>query len=242
MARRVPSKMVATEAHDEAGGAGRILEEYLSELKAIHASGAGVAETSYYPALSNLFNAVGKTLKPKVRCLMTLKNNPKDVAWFLASYARDALFRVEHRKELPALQTVRSALEEALGDEVHRRQGRTFLPFHAGTDPLLWRLLRVGPLAQDNPVPQAKFDWRTSEWSLHVPFIRALYGEVAKPNRLGPLGLVELLDWAGGVLNRVDRGDFRAVLCRSAEASLGLIRYVLDRRAAWRPQDFRVCA
>ena len=33
-----------------------------------------MAETSYYPALSNLFNAVGKTLKPKVRCVMNLRN------------------------------------------------------------------------------------------------------------------------------------------------------------------------
>ena len=33
-----------------------------------------MAETSYYPAISNLFNAVGKSLKPKVRCLMTIKN------------------------------------------------------------------------------------------------------------------------------------------------------------------------
>ena len=36
---------------------------------------------------------------------------PKDVAWFLASYARDALFRVERQKELAALQAVRSGLE-----------------------------------------------------------------------------------------------------------------------------------
>jgi hypothetical protein len=57
---------VSTERH--------ILEEYLSELKAIRSTGAGVPETSYYPALSNLFNAVGKTLKPKVRCVMNLKN------------------------------------------------------------------------------------------------------------------------------------------------------------------------
>ena len=41
--------------------------------------------------------------------------NPKDVAWFLASYARDALFRVERKKELPALQAVRAALEVAIG-------------------------------------------------------------------------------------------------------------------------------
>ena len=55
-------------------GGGRILEEYLSELKAIRATGAGVPETSYYPALSNLFNAVGKTLKPKVRCIINISN------------------------------------------------------------------------------------------------------------------------------------------------------------------------
>jgi hypothetical protein len=40
----------------------------------IRSSGAGTEETSYYPAMSNLFNAVGKTLKPKVRCVMNLRN------------------------------------------------------------------------------------------------------------------------------------------------------------------------
>ena len=28
-------------------------------------------ETSYYPALANLLNAVGQTLKPRVRCCRT---------------------------------------------------------------------------------------------------------------------------------------------------------------------------
>ncbi len=61
-------------SHEQGDGVRRILEEYLSELKAIHGMGGGVAETSYYPALSTLFNAVGKTLKPKVRCVMNLRN------------------------------------------------------------------------------------------------------------------------------------------------------------------------
>jgi len=42
-------------------------------------------------------------------------NNPKDVAFFLASYARDARSRVEATKDLPQLAAVRTALEEALG-------------------------------------------------------------------------------------------------------------------------------
>ena len=49
-----------------------ILVDYLDELRAIRATGAGVPETSYYPALSNLFNAVGDALRPKVRCVISL--------------------------------------------------------------------------------------------------------------------------------------------------------------------------
>jgi hypothetical protein len=135
-------------------------------------------------------------------------NNPKDVAWFLASYARDALARVERHKELPALQTVRTALEEALGMKFTDERGEHF--FRS----TLVQTLFYGVFSawvrwhKDTPGPQAKFDWRTAEWSLHVPFIRTLYRQVAEPNQLGRLGLVETLDWAAGVLNRVDRGEF----------------------------------
>src|SRR5208337_5523956 len=34
------------------------------------------------------------------------------------------------------------------------------------------------------------------------------FEQVATPSKLGPLGLVELLDWTGAVLNRVDRETF----------------------------------
>lgn len=50
------------------------LETYLRELRDIRSSGAGVKETSYYPALSNLFKEVGKRLKPRVRCIINLAN------------------------------------------------------------------------------------------------------------------------------------------------------------------------
>ncbi len=315
------------------------VEAYLSELRDIRASGAGVPETSYYPALAGLFNAVGLTLKPKVRCVMNLKNlgagmpdgglftadqshgrsdtssgldqppsrgaievkgtkpdvrviaaseqvtgylrtygivivsnlrdflivehgpnglpveresfalaedeqdfwqhraalprataqekgaqfiefikraclhaapllNPKDVARFLASYAITALSRVEQQKQLPALQAVRSALEDALGMKFTADKGEHF--FRS----TLVQTLFYGVFSawvswhKASPGPNARFDWRTAEWSLHVPFIRTLYRQVAEPNQLGQLGLVELLDWAAGVLNRVDRGEF----------------------------------
>ena len=134
--------------------------------------------------------------------------NPKDVAWFLASYARDALVRVERKKELPALQSVRSGLEEALGMKFSGEKGEHF--FRSTLVQTLFYGVFSGWVRwhKDNPGPEARFDWRTTEWTLHVPFIRTLYEEVAKASRLGPLGLVEVLDWAGGVLNRVDRGQF----------------------------------
>jgi hypothetical protein len=46
------------------------LEAYLGQLRDIRRSGSAVPETSYYPALAALFDAVGATLKPKVRCIV----------------------------------------------------------------------------------------------------------------------------------------------------------------------------
>ena len=40
----------------------------------MRSSGAGVKETSYYTALANLLNEVGKTLKPRVRCILHPRN------------------------------------------------------------------------------------------------------------------------------------------------------------------------
>lgn len=56
----------------------------------------------------------------------TALREPKDVAWFLASYARDALDRIAQAKQVPALGTVRSALESALGVEFKAEQGFKF--------------------------------------------------------------------------------------------------------------------
>ena len=51
---------------------------------------------------------------------------PEDVARFLASYARDAKARVERQRDLPALQSLRSALEEALGMKFEGERGEHF--------------------------------------------------------------------------------------------------------------------
>ncbi len=315
------------------------LETYLKELSEIRASGAGVKETSYYGPLANFLNEIGKTLKPKVKCIINLQNvgaglpdggfftheqfqkfadasllpgqtpargvmevkstqddawvtadgkqvtgywgryrqvlvtnyrdfvlvgqdpagqaakletyrlaeseaafwdaarhprrtaqehgerlieylkrvmlhaapltRPQDVAWFLASYARDAKARLEG-KDLPALSGLRAALEEALGLKFEGDKGDHF--FRS----TLVQTLFYGVFAawvlwhKKNPFqdPKKLFDWRLTPWFLHVPMIRVLYEQVATPTKLGPLGLEEVLDWTAAVLNRVDRPSF----------------------------------
>ncbi|MCK9374773.1 MAG: N-6 DNA methylase [Syntrophobacterales bacterium] len=320
------------------------LETYLKELSEIRSSGAAVKETSYYGPLATLLNETGKSLKPKVKCIINLQNQgaglpdgglftqeqfqkagdhepmagqmpargvievkstgddawvtadgeqvtrywgkyrqvlvtnyrdfvlvgqdpagkpvkletyrladsekefwqaaahpqktakaqgerfteylkrvmlhaaplagPQDVAWFLASYARDAKARLEG-KDLPALAGLRVALEEALGlkfegtkadpdkgDHFFRSTLVQTIFYGVFAAWVLWH--KKTPL----PSPQNLFDWRLTPWYLHVPMIRVLYEQVATPAKLGPLGLEEVLDWTASVLNRVDRASF----------------------------------
>ncbi|MDQ2777078.1 MAG: hypothetical protein M3Y57_19480 [Acidobacteriota bacterium] len=49
-------------------------ETYFQELRDIQATGSGVQETSYYGPLSNLLNAVGRQMVPRVHCVVHLQN------------------------------------------------------------------------------------------------------------------------------------------------------------------------
>ena len=48
------------------------VENYLDDLRKIRASGGGTDERSYYPPLTSLLNAVGRTLLPRVFCVSEL--------------------------------------------------------------------------------------------------------------------------------------------------------------------------
>ena len=54
------------------------VEDYFDDLRKIKASGGGTAETSYYPPLTNLLNAVGGSLKPKLFCISQLAQQGAD--------------------------------------------------------------------------------------------------------------------------------------------------------------------
>ncbi len=135
---------------------------------------------------------------------------PKDLAWLLASYARDGLARVEAAGDAPSLKAVRSALEEALGVRFEGDKGARF--FHSTlVQTLFYGVFSAWVLwARQTPLPAGRFDWRTAVWHLRAPVLRALFQQLSDPGRLQPLGLVEVLDWTAAALDRVDRPAFFA--------------------------------
>jgi hypothetical protein len=137
--------------------------------------------------------------------------DPADVAWFLASYARDASARIEP-VDLPALTAMRTALEEALGVTFEGTKGDHFFRSTL-VQTLFYGIFSAWVLWSKKRTPgniAATFDWRITPWELHVPIIRSLFEQVAMPSKLGPLGLVEVLDRTGAALNRVEPEAFFA--------------------------------
>lgn len=133
---------------------------------------------------------------------------PKDVAWFLASYARDALARVDAAGDLPALKTVRTALEDALGITFDEEKGDHFFRSTL-VQTLFYGLFSAWVIwARETPRNPPRFDWRSAGWSLHVPFIQTLFQQLTSPQHIKQLDLVEVLDWTGNTLNRIDAAEF----------------------------------
>ena len=312
-----------------------VVDEYLSDLRKIRASGGATDERSYYPPLTNLLNAIGSMLKPKVFCVgelaeqgaghpdlglyaahqvqsgkphkgqspergvvevkpvaddawltasgeqvskywskyrLVLVTNtrdfvllgedaagrptnletfrladtseefelrlekpralarelgaglgeylcralshsasitePKDLAWLMASYARDGLARVEAAGDASSLRVVRSSLEEALGVRFEGEKGMAFFRSTL-VQTLFYGVFSAWVLwSRQTPAPTGPFVWRTSVWNLRAPVLRALFQQLSSPAQLQPLGLVDLLDWTAAALDRVDRVAF----------------------------------
>jgi hypothetical protein len=135
--------------------------------------------------------------------------DPEDLARFLASYAREARTRVEKTSDLPALNALKGALEEALGMKFEGDKGEHFfratlvqtLFYGVFSSWVLW--------CRENPIsPGSLFRWHEAGWTLHVPMVKSLFEQIATQSRLKPLGIAEVLDWAELALNRVDRASF----------------------------------
>ena len=133
---------------------------------------------------------------------------PKDLAWLLASYARDGLARVEAAGDAPSLAAVRSALEQALGVRFEGERGAAFFRSTL-VQTLFYGVFSAWVLwARQMPPPTDRFNWHEAAWHLRAPVLRALFQQLSDPGRLQPLGLVEVLDWTAAALDRVDQIAF----------------------------------
>lgn len=152
---------------------------------------------------------------------------PQDVAGILASYAHDARLRIE-KADLPALTSLRQALEDALGLHFEGEKGEHFfrstliqtLFYGVFSAWVLWARRRDAKPGEKTGFADAlretaepytvagPFDWRSAHYLLRVPMLRGLFVQVADPARLGALGLIEVLDWTAATLNRVDHVEF----------------------------------
>lgn len=163
---------------------------------------------------------------------------PKDVAWFLASYARDANARMA-KAEVDVLADIKTALEEALGLKFEGEKGDHFfrstlvqtLFYGIFSAWVLWckqkksttdeessqdSFKSIGHLAEpkrkyrglSNSQPVPSFDWRLTQHYLRVPILRKLFHEVSDPGQLEALKISEVLEWSAAALNRVQRAEF----------------------------------
>jgi len=161
--------------------------------------------------------SIGEYLSRALTLQSTL-SEPKDVAWLLASYARDGLSRITAVGETPFLLSVRKSLEQALGVRFEGEKGDKFfcstlvqtLFYGIFSAWVLWsrdESIDNAPILEETYL-QNRFNWREAVWYLRAPILRALFQQFSDPGRLQPLNLVEVLDWSANALNRVDRAAF----------------------------------
>ncbi len=135
---------------------------------------------------------------------------PRDLAWLLASYARDGLARVEAAGDSPSLNALRTALEESLGVRFEGERGAAFFRSTL-VQTLFYGVFSAWVLwSRQLPPPVGGFNWHEAVWHLRAPVLRALFQQLSDPGRLQPLGLVEVLNWTAAALDRVDREAFFA--------------------------------
>lgn len=134
-------------------------------------------------------------------------NEPKDVAWFLASYASDARTRIE-KIDLPALEDVKLALEESIGVSFSDKKGEHFFRSTL-IQTIFYGIFSSWVLYnKDKESKSNSYDWKLAAWYLKVPMIKGLFDRIANPSQLGRLGIIELLDYTAAVLNRIEKDSF----------------------------------
>lgn len=134
---------------------------------------------------------------------------PKDLAWFLASYARDARTRIESAPDQPALKAIQKSLQDALGLELRNEDGDHFFRSTL-IQTLFYGVFAAWVLWHRSTANRAddQFVWEKAPRYLHVPILRKLFRDLTDPLQLDEVNLTEVMEWAVQTLNRVNRKEF----------------------------------
>ena len=134
-------------------------------------------------------------------------SEPRDLARLLASYARDALQRVERAAaEEDSLQPIRAALEQALGMRFEDERAEEF--FRSTLVQTLFYGVFAAWVLWARAGKGGRFRWKDTVDYLRAPVLRMLFHQLTDPGRLERLDLVDVLDWTEAALERVDRDEF----------------------------------
>jgi Type ISP C-terminal specificity domain/N-6 DNA Methylase len=128
----------------------------------------------------------------------------EDIAWFIASYARDAL-QTLNEKDSSALDPLRKSLESALGIRFEGEEGDHFFKSTL-VQTLFYGMFSAWVVHARSSTK--RFDWMTAAFTLTVPMVKVLFEEIAKPSRLAALDLMPVLERTAEALNRVDQKAF----------------------------------
>jgi hypothetical protein len=172
---------------------------------------------------------------------------PKDVAWFLASYARDALARIEEAGDLPALAAVRTALEQALGLRFEGEKGEHFFRSTL-VQTLFYGVFSAWVLwsRQQAPGSRQQFDWHAAAWSADGADAVRRRGDAgtagtARPRRGARLGGGGSQPCgSSGVLREVRGGRGGAVFLRAVPRSLRSRTEKATRRVVYAAGDRQI--
>ena len=134
-------------------------------------------------------------------------SEPRELARLLASYARDALQRVEQAgEEEDSLKPIRDAIEQALGMSFESEDGGRF--FRSTLVQTLFYGVFAAWVLWARAGKPGRFGWKDTVYELRAPVLRMLFHQITDPGRLERLGLDEVLDWTEAALERVDREAF----------------------------------
>ncbi len=133
---------------------------------------------------------------------------PADLAWFLASFARDAKSRMA-RINIPALAAVHLAFEETLAVKFKGESGEDFF-CSTFVQTLFYGIFSAWVLwHRENPTRSDKFQWKATPHYLQMPEISAIFSYLeAEPPGGAVLDLTEVLERAAAALNRCHRAAF----------------------------------